>query len=70
LRGKLVLLPGARRGALRRAHVETDLIHTFGRYDFDVDTPHGVSSALTESVLAAWRTRDCPRALLPSASGE
>jgi hypothetical protein len=50
--------------------VETDLIHTFGRYDFDVDTTHGVSSALTESVLAAWRTRDCPRALLPSASCE
>jgi hypothetical protein len=50
--------------------VETDLSHTFGRYDFDVDTTHGVSSALTESVLAAWRTRDCPRALLPSASSE
>jgi chloramphenicol 3-O phosphotransferase len=51
-----------------RAHVETDLIHTFGPYDFNVDTTHGVSSAMTESVLDAWRTRVCPRALLPRAS--
>jgi chloramphenicol 3-O phosphotransferase len=57
-----------RRPGEGRAHVETDLIHTFGPYDFHVDTTHGVSSALTESVLAAWRTRDCPRALLPRAS--
>ena len=40
-----------------RAHVETDLIHTFGPYDFQVDTTHGVTSALAESVLTAWRSR-------------
>jgi chloramphenicol 3-O phosphotransferase len=57
-----------RRPGEGRAHVETDLIHTFGPYDLDVDTTHGVSSALTESVLAAWRIRHRPRALLPRAS--
>jgi len=59
---------GDRRPGEGWAHVETDLIHTFGPYDLDVDTTHGVSSALTESVLASWRTRDRPRALLPRAS--
>ena len=40
-----------------RSHVETDLIHTFGPYDFEVDTTHGISAALTDSVLDAWRAR-------------
>ncbi|MDX6393174.1 MAG: chloramphenicol phosphotransferase [Streptosporangiaceae bacterium] len=51
-----------------RSHVELDLIHTFGPYDLNVDTTHGISGALTESVLAAWRARGLWRALLPSAS--
>ena len=40
-----------------RSHIEVDLIHTFGRYDFEIDTTDAVPSALAESVLAAWRTR-------------
>jgi chloramphenicol 3-O phosphotransferase len=48
-----------------RSHVETDLIHTFGPYDFIVDTTHATPSALAGSVLAAWRARGCRRALMP-----
>jgi chloramphenicol 3-O phosphotransferase len=40
-----------------RTHVETDLIHTFGPYDFEVDTTNAVPGELAETVLAAWRTR-------------
>jgi len=54
-----------RRPGEGRAHAETGLIHTFGPYDFDAGTTHGVSSAITESVLAAWRTRACSRACCP-----
>jgi chloramphenicol 3-O phosphotransferase len=59
---------GDRRIGEGRSHVELDLIHTFGPYDFNVDTTHGISGAVTESVLAAWRARGLWRALLPSAS--
>lgn len=58
---------GDRRVGEGRSHVETDRIHTFGPYDFDVDTTHGISGALTDSVLDAWRARGRPRALLASA---
>ena len=40
-----------------RSHVETDLIDTFGPYDFEVDTTNAIPSAVAASVLAAWRTR-------------
>jgi chloramphenicol 3-O phosphotransferase len=59
---------GDRRIGEGRAHVDTDLIHTLGRYDFNVDTTHGTYGLLTESVLAAWRARGHPRALLPTGS--
>jgi chloramphenicol 3-O phosphotransferase len=48
---------GDRRIGEGRSHVETDLIHTFGPYDFEVDTTSEVTSTLGESVLAAWRAR-------------
>jgi chloramphenicol 3-O phosphotransferase len=48
-----------------RAHVETDLIHTFGPYDFEVDTTGGVTSALAAAVLAAWHARGPARVLVP-----
>ncbi len=54
---------GDRRIGEGRSHVETDLIHTFGPYDFDVDTTDRVPSALSESVLAAWRARGGQRAI-------
>jgi chloramphenicol 3-O phosphotransferase len=52
-----------RRTGEGRTHVETDLIHTFGPYDLDIDTTHGITSTLTEHVLAAWQTRGPSRAL-------
>ena len=48
---------GDRRTGEGRSHVETDLIHTFGPCDFEVDTTNAVPSAAAASVLAAWRTR-------------
>jgi chloramphenicol 3-O phosphotransferase len=45
---------GDRRIGEGRSHVETDLIHTFGPYDLDVDTTNATPGALAESVLAAW----------------
>lgn len=52
-----------------RSHVETDQIHTFGPYDLDLDTTHGITPALTGHVLAAWRARGPRRALRPSQPG-
>ncbi|GAA4190593.1 hypothetical protein GCM10022252_29110 [Streptosporangium oxazolinicum] len=46
-----------------RSHVEVDGIHTFGPYDYEVDTSAGVSDALAEAVLTAWRARGEQRAL-------
>jgi chloramphenicol 3-O phosphotransferase len=48
---------GDRRAGEGRAHMETGPIHTFGPYDLDIDTTHGITSALTATVLAAWRAR-------------
>lgn len=60
---------GDRRIGEGRSHVETDLIHTFGPYDFEIDTTDTAPSAAAASVLAAWRTRTrCP-ALLPDRPG-
>lgn len=58
-----------RRPGEGRAHVETDLIHTFGPYDLDVDTTHGVSSALTESVRPHGETGTAREPCCPRASG-
>ncbi|TMR91507.1 chloramphenicol phosphotransferase CPT family protein [Nonomuraea basaltis] len=55
---------GDRRAGEGRSHVETDGIHTFGPYDYEVDTSAGVSAPLVESVLGAWRSRGTRRALV------
>jgi chloramphenicol 3-O phosphotransferase len=60
---------GDRRIGEGRSHVETDLIHTFGPYDFDIDTTDAAPSAAAASVLAAWRTRTHRRALRQGISG-
>jgi chloramphenicol 3-O phosphotransferase len=56
---------GDRRIGEGRTHVEVDRIHTFGPYDFEVDTTTGVSTELVESILTAWQLRTPPRALRP-----
>jgi chloramphenicol 3-O phosphotransferase len=48
-----------------RSHVELDLIHTFGPYDLEADATAGLSAALAESVLEAWRKRTAPHAMQP-----
>jgi chloramphenicol 3-O phosphotransferase len=48
-----------------RTHVEVDRIHTFGPYDFEVDTTTGVSTELVESILMVWQLRAPLRALRP-----
>src|SRR5690349_10111550 len=60
---------GDRRIGEGQSHVETDLIHTFGPYDFEVDTTHAVPGAVAASVLAAWRRRPPSRALGRGISG-
>ena len=60
---------GDRRTGEGRSHVETDLIHTFGPYDFEVDTTNAIPGAAAASVLAAWRTRVPHRALRQGQSG-
>ncbi|MFI9594434.1 chloramphenicol phosphotransferase CPT family protein [Nonomuraea sp. NPDC052265] len=61
---------GDRRIGEGRCHVETDGIHTFGPYDYEVDTSDGVSPTLAQSVVTAWRSRGPRRALKPfDASG-
>jgi chloramphenicol 3-O phosphotransferase len=54
---------GDRRIGEGRSHVESDLIHTFGPYDFEVDTTNAVPAAVAAAELAAWRTRIRRRAL-------
>ena len=54
---------GDRRAGEGRTHVETDLIHTFGPYDVEVDTTEGVAPAIVTSVTDAWRRRGVERAL-------
>jgi chloramphenicol 3-O phosphotransferase len=60
---------GNRRPGEGRAHVTVNGIHTFGPYDFDVDTTAGVSTGVTASVLAAWRHRSSRRVLCPTDRG-
>jgi len=60
---------GDRRTGEGRSHVETDLIHTFGPYDFEVDTTHEDPAAVAASVLAAWQSRPPRRALGQGISG-
>jgi chloramphenicol 3-O phosphotransferase len=55
---------GDRRIGEGRSHVEVDGIHTFGRYDVDVDTTAGVGADLVDSVLTAWRHRAPPTGVL------
>jgi chloramphenicol 3-O phosphotransferase len=50
-------LRGDRRIGEGRSHVEVDGIHTFGPYDFEVDTTAGVNADLVRSILTAWRRR-------------
>lgn len=59
---------GDRRAGEGRTHVEIDGIHTFGRYDLEVDTTAGVNVDLVQSVLAAWRQRAPERALFDQRS--
>jgi hypothetical protein len=54
---------GDRRIGEGRSHVETGLIHKFGPSDFEVDTTVAISTAVAESVLAAWRTGSAVRTL-------
>ena len=60
---------GDRRNGEGRSHVETDLIHTFGPYDFEVDTTNAVPQRVAASVLAAWRLGSRRRALRQGISG-
>lgn len=46
--------------------VEIDGIHTFGPYDFEVDTSDGVSATLARSVVTAWRSRNTRPGMLRS----
>jgi chloramphenicol 3-O phosphotransferase len=46
-----------------RTHLTVDRIHTFGRYDLDVDTTTAITSALVTSILDAWTRRTSDRAL-------
>ena len=56
---------GDRRPGEGRAHVLENKIHTFGPYDFEVDTTGGVTSELVSSVIRTWRARPADRALRP-----
>ncbi|MFI7702411.1 chloramphenicol phosphotransferase CPT family protein [Nonomuraea sp. NPDC049480] len=60
---------GDRRIGEGRCHVEVDGIHTFGPYDHEVDTSAGVSAAVVESVLSAWRSRGAWRVLTAGVPG-
>lgn len=48
---------GDRRIGEGRAHVELNGIHTFGPYDFEIDTTTGVNTQTVGSVLSAWQRR-------------
>lgn len=56
---------GDRRIGEGRTHIEVDRIHTFGPYDYEVDTTAGVSTELVKPILTAWRLRTPLRALRP-----
>ena len=59
---------GDRRRGEGRTHVTVDRIHTFGPYDFEVDTTAGISGDLVQSVIAAWSRRS-PRSALADEKG-
>jgi len=48
---------GNRRPGEARAHIVENRIHTFGPYDFEVDSSAGITSDLVDSVINAWRRR-------------
>jgi chloramphenicol 3-O phosphotransferase len=54
---------GDRRIGEGRTHVTVDGIHTFGPYDFEVNTTAGVTPDLADTVIEAWRHRPPHRAL-------
>ncbi|MEU7835877.1 MULTISPECIES: hypothetical protein [unclassified Nonomuraea] len=54
---------GDRRAGEGRGHVEINGMHTFGPYDYEVNTTNGVSTTLVQSVVTAWRSRGARRAL-------
>jgi chloramphenicol 3-O phosphotransferase len=54
---------GDRRVGEGRTHIEVDRIHSFGPYDFEVDTTTGVATVLVESILTAWQLRSPVRTL-------
>jgi len=54
---------GDRRLGEGRTHIVTNKIHTFGPYDFEVDTTAGITAALIQSVINAWQARPAHRAL-------
>jgi chloramphenicol 3-O phosphotransferase len=56
---------GDRRIGEGRSHVEDDRIHSFGPYDFEVDTTAGVSAEMVQSILTAWQLRTPSRAMRP-----
>lgn len=60
---------GDRRRGEGRTHVETDLIHSFGAYDFEVDTTEGVDNTLVDAVLTAWHARSGRSAMLADLAG-
>ncbi|MET0495518.1 MAG: AAA family ATPase [Actinoplanes sp.] len=50
-------LRGDRQIGEGRAHVEVNGIHTFGPYDFEIDTTDGVTARTTAAVVSAWKRR-------------
>jgi chloramphenicol 3-O phosphotransferase len=54
---------GDRRMGEGRTHVTVDGIHTFGLYDLEVDTTAGVTAAVVDIIIGAWRNRTPQRAL-------
>jgi chloramphenicol 3-O phosphotransferase len=54
---------GDRRVGEGRSHVEHDGIHTFGPYDFEIDTTDADPTTLAADVIAAWRQRSRPGVL-------
>lgn len=48
---------GDRRIGEGRAHVEVNGTHTFGPYDFEIDTTAGVGTETVAAVLSAWQRR-------------
>ncbi|MGH8931002.1 MAG: chloramphenicol phosphotransferase CPT family protein [Egibacteraceae bacterium] len=59
---------GDRRIGEGRTHVEVDGVHTFGPYDFDVDTTTATPGEAAEAVVVAWAERSQPSVLLVSRS--